>query len=100
MNKKALIVWGGWWGHEPERVANRFAGWLHDGGFDVEISDTYMSFAKFFHNYTSPHLHRHTPALIRPVYPAVSPVECHQRLFVRMTVPVVLSARNNRNPGL
>lgn len=47
MNKKALIVWGGWWGHEPERVANRFAGWLRDGGFDVEISDTYMSFAKY-----------------------------------------------------
>jgi len=25
MNKKALIVWGGWDGHEPDQVANRFA---------------------------------------------------------------------------
>jgi type 1 glutamine amidotransferase len=31
----ALIVWGGWEGHEPERVADMLAGHLRTGGFDV-----------------------------------------------------------------
>ncbi|WP_010168813.1 ThuA domain-containing protein [Candidatus Epulonipiscium viviparus] len=42
--KKALIVWGGWDGHEPELVANRFAGILRTEGFEVEISNTLESF--------------------------------------------------------
>jgi uncharacterized protein len=37
--KKALIVWGGWEGHEPEPIANVFAQLLHDADFEVEISD-------------------------------------------------------------
>jgi type 1 glutamine amidotransferase len=40
MKKKALIVWGGWLGHEPEQVANLFGGVLEKEGFSVEIYDT------------------------------------------------------------
>ncbi|MDR2933051.1 MAG: ThuA domain-containing protein [Oscillospiraceae bacterium] len=42
--KKALIVQGGWDGHEPVLVAKRFAGILEKNGFDVEISDTLESY--------------------------------------------------------
>ncbi len=42
--KKALIVWGGWDGHEPEQVANIFARVLREDGFEVEISNTLDSF--------------------------------------------------------
>ena len=38
--KKALIVWGGWDGHEPELVACRFEKVLLDEGFEVTVSDT------------------------------------------------------------
>ncbi|MEM7117432.1 MAG: ThuA domain-containing protein [Chloroflexota bacterium] len=37
--KKALMVWGGWEGHEPEACVNIFAPLLGDAGFDVEIAD-------------------------------------------------------------
>ena len=37
--KKAWIIWGGWNGHEPELVANRFARMLRAEGFEVEIFD-------------------------------------------------------------
>jgi type 1 glutamine amidotransferase len=40
MSKKALIVWGGWDGHEPRQVGEVFAGILKSEGFEVEISDT------------------------------------------------------------
>ncbi|MGQ9801546.1 MAG: ThuA domain-containing protein [Candidatus Saccharicenans sp.] len=39
-NKKALIVWGGWEGHEPKKCVDIFAPWLREQGFEVEISDT------------------------------------------------------------
>lgn len=42
--KKALICWGGWEGHEPEKCANIFAPILRDKGFDVEVSDTLDSY--------------------------------------------------------
>ncbi len=42
--KKALIVWGGWDGHQPELVANRFATILRGEGFEVEISNSLESF--------------------------------------------------------
>jgi len=42
--KSALIVWGGWDGHEPEQVASIFAGALTDRGFDVEVSNTLDAF--------------------------------------------------------
>ena len=38
--KKALIIWGGWDGHEPQKVANRFRGLLEGEGFGVDVSDT------------------------------------------------------------
>ncbi|MBC7361455.1 MAG: ThuA domain-containing protein [Candidatus Aminicenantes bacterium] len=38
--KKALIVWGGWEGHEPKKCVDIFAPWLVEQGFEVEISDT------------------------------------------------------------
>ena len=40
MAKKALIVWGGWLGHEPEPVAKVYEGILKSEGFEVEVSDT------------------------------------------------------------
>lgn len=44
MRKKALIVWGGWLGHEPFEVSEIFARVLGESGFDVEVSDTLDSF--------------------------------------------------------
>ena len=38
--KNALIVWGGWDGHEPKQCAEFFAAKLAERGFQVEISDT------------------------------------------------------------
>jgi uncharacterized protein len=40
MTKKALMVWGGWEGHEPKQCIDIFAPLLEKAGFDVEISDT------------------------------------------------------------
>jgi len=40
MNKRALIVWGGWEGHEPKQGAELFAGLLAKHGFDVVVKDT------------------------------------------------------------
>jgi type 1 glutamine amidotransferase len=44
MSRKALIVQGGWPGHEPEAVANLFADILREEAFEVEISDTLDAF--------------------------------------------------------
>jgi type 1 glutamine amidotransferase len=44
MAKKALIVWGGWLGHEPEQVAEICERTLVNEGFSVEVSDTLESF--------------------------------------------------------
>jgi len=38
--KKALMVWGGWPGHEPKQCVDLFAPFLEEKGYDVEISDT------------------------------------------------------------
>jgi type 1 glutamine amidotransferase len=38
--RKALIVWGGWEGHQPQQVAEIFARELNAKGFEVEVSDT------------------------------------------------------------
>lgn len=40
MARKALIVWGGWTGHEPQQVAEVFEKVLEENGFDVESSAT------------------------------------------------------------
>jgi uncharacterized protein len=37
---KALLVWGGWEGHEPEKCARIFAPLLEAEGYEVEIRDT------------------------------------------------------------
>ena len=42
--RQALIVQGGWDGHEPVQISQTFAKVLHAEGFDVEISDTLDSF--------------------------------------------------------
>ena len=44
MMKKALIVWGGWEGHEPKKCSDIFAPLLEAAGFDVELSDTLDSY--------------------------------------------------------
>ena len=41
---KALMVWGGWDGHEPKQCADIFAPWLEAEGFDVVVSDTLDSY--------------------------------------------------------
>jgi uncharacterized protein len=38
--KTALIVWGGWEGHEPKQCVDIFAPYLESRGFKVEISHT------------------------------------------------------------
>jgi type 1 glutamine amidotransferase len=40
MTKKALMVWGGWEGHEPKTCVEIFAPLLAAAGMAVEISDT------------------------------------------------------------
>ena len=40
MAKKAVIVWGGWEGHEPKQCVDVFAPILEEEGFEVTISDT------------------------------------------------------------
>ena len=43
--RKALIVWGGWEGHEPEQCANIVRGMLEEDGFSVELANTTQAFA-------------------------------------------------------
>jgi type 1 glutamine amidotransferase len=45
MKKKALVVWGGWNGHEPEQVASMFRSILLEENFEVEVSDTLDAYA-------------------------------------------------------
>jgi type 1 glutamine amidotransferase len=43
--KKALVVYGGWDGHEPDKVARFYKGVLEGLGFEVELSDTLEVYA-------------------------------------------------------
>jgi uncharacterized protein len=43
-NRKALVVWGGWDGHQPKEVAEIFTQQLRAHQFDVEVSDTLDAF--------------------------------------------------------
>jgi type 1 glutamine amidotransferase len=43
--REALIVWGGWSGHEPEKGANIIGGMLEADGFKVYIENTTEAFA-------------------------------------------------------
>ncbi len=38
--KNALLVWGGWDGHEPKQCVDIFAPFLQENGYQVRISDT------------------------------------------------------------
>lgn len=42
--RSALVVWGGWDGHEPQQVAEIFERELKNHGFTVEVSDTLDAF--------------------------------------------------------
>ncbi len=42
--KKVLIVWGGWDGHEPKQTTEIFADVLDGEGFEVVLSDTMDSY--------------------------------------------------------
>jgi len=42
--KKALVVWGGWDGHEPQQVAEILAEALRENDFEVEVADTLDAF--------------------------------------------------------
>ena len=35
--RSALIVWGGWNGHDPEECAAIYRRWLHEDGFSVRV---------------------------------------------------------------
>jgi type 1 glutamine amidotransferase len=43
--KEALIVWGGWEGHEPDRCADVVAGLLTAEGFGVQVEGSTLAFA-------------------------------------------------------
>jgi len=43
--KEALIVWGGWSGHEPEQCARIIEGMLQEEGFKVYLENTTEAFA-------------------------------------------------------
>ena len=43
--REALIVWGGWSGHEPEQCASIIAGWLEEEGFKVWVENSTEAFA-------------------------------------------------------
>ncbi|TVR51711.1 MAG: ThuA domain-containing protein [Puniceicoccaceae bacterium] len=43
--KKALMVWGGWDGHEPKLCVDLFAPLLEAKGYTVDISDTLAAYA-------------------------------------------------------
>lgn len=43
---RALIVWGGWDGHEPEAVADLFRSQLEGEGFVVDVSDRIEDFVR------------------------------------------------------
>jgi type 1 glutamine amidotransferase len=45
MAKRALVVWGGWDGHQPKEVAELFHEILTQEGFEVEVSGSLEAFA-------------------------------------------------------
>lgn len=44
MSKKALIVYGGWEGHDPKETSHLFAGLLEEAGLEVVLSESLDSF--------------------------------------------------------
>lgn len=41
---RALVTWGGWEGHEPEKVGPMFADWLREAGMEVTLTDSLACF--------------------------------------------------------
>ncbi len=39
-NKKVLMVWGGWMGHEPKKCTDLLVPWIREEGAEVTVSDT------------------------------------------------------------
>ncbi|MCX7002347.1 MAG: ThuA domain-containing protein [bacterium] len=37
--RKALVVWGGWDGHQPKQCVDVFIPWLKEQGFEVTVTD-------------------------------------------------------------
>jgi type 1 glutamine amidotransferase len=44
--RKALVVWGGWPGHEPEAGARLVEAMLVEDGFSVEVTDDYLALGR------------------------------------------------------
>jgi len=42
--KKALMIWGGWEGHEPKKCVDVFEPFLKEQGYEVELSDNLDTF--------------------------------------------------------
>jgi type 1 glutamine amidotransferase len=57
--RSALIVYGGWEGHEPEECAAIYRRWLHEDGFSVRVETETSAFA-------DPSIH--DLSLIVPIY--------------------------------
>lgn len=83
MVPEALIVWGGWEGHEPSRVAEFMADLLTNEGFAVRVEDSLEAFAR---------LDAVVPDLVVPIY-TMGRIEHHQR-------DPVLRAVSERGVGL
>jgi len=45
LTKKALINWGGWDGHEPQKCAELFASLLTECGFEVRVANDLQGYA-------------------------------------------------------
>ena len=43
--REAMIVWGGWEGHDPEECATIYRRWLHEDGFSVRVETETSAFA-------------------------------------------------------
>jgi len=43
--REAMIVWGGWEGHDPEECAGIYRRWLHEDGFSVRMETETAAFA-------------------------------------------------------
>ncbi|SFZ83207.1 hypothetical protein SAMN02983003_1516 [Devosia enhydra] len=42
--RRAMIIWGGWGGHDPEECAALYRRWLHEDGFSVRMETDLAAF--------------------------------------------------------
>lgn len=66
--RSAMIIWGGWNGHDPEECAAIYRRWLHEDGFSVRVETDLEVLA-------DPSIHE--LSLIIPIY-TMSTIEKHQ----------------------